>query len=172
MVSRKWSLDGTKRANSRTIGTGSRPLKSEFKTGVLRGSAAYGIETECFPDQVNTCVKRSRHKSGLESQLWWNYISNRSNRQINSGVLSDSGVSARISLRKICHSEERKSGEKNLKTWQRSDADSFRGAHCRGRGYACPEKPKSQETRIRVHPDSFSAWLKAGLLVLLPASCG
>jgi hypothetical protein len=93
MVSRKWSLDGTKRANSRTIGTGSRPLKSEFKTGVLRGSAAYGIETECFPDQVNTCVKRSRHKSGLENQLRQNYTSNRPNRQVNSGLLSDSDAS-------------------------------------------------------------------------------
>jgi hypothetical protein len=93
MVSRRWTLDGTKRANSRTIGTGSRPLKSEFKTEVLRGSAAYGIETECFPDQVDTRVKSSRHESGLESQLWRNYTSNRPNRQVNSGLLSDSGGS-------------------------------------------------------------------------------
>ncbi len=46
-----------KSPDSRTIGTGSRPLKSEFKTEVLRGSAAYGIETECFADQINTRVK-------------------------------------------------------------------------------------------------------------------
>ena len=111
MVSRRWTLDGTKRANSRTIGTGSRPLKSEFKTEVLRGSAAYGIETECFPDQVDTRVKSSRHESGLESQLWRNYTSNRPNRQVNSGLLSDSGGSGGISPRKICDSEERKTAK-------------------------------------------------------------
>jgi len=56
-------------AVSRTIGTGSRPLKSEFKTEVLRGYAAYGIETECFADRSTLREEYSQCQSGPGSDV-------------------------------------------------------------------------------------------------------
>lgn len=57
----------TQTAGLKNYGTGSRPLKSEFKTEVLRGSAAYGIETECFADRSTLCERNSQNQSGPKS---------------------------------------------------------------------------------------------------------